>query len=405
MRKRATSGAPSQKPVYRGETFDFEGQDGYIEAYPDWDSRFIQLVLIAVVLGLVMSFSASYPLASRPDRDLVPGDAFEIFRMHLVHAIVGLALMAMAARLQPRHLERLSLPAFVVTLGLMVVTTIIHLAKGTTTRGSLQFLHLGPLNVHPAEFAKLAYVVYLASLLSQGPWTGRASGPLRRRVIGATAALCGLLFLQRDQGMMVLVFCIGLALCFLSGMRWSHVVAVLLGGACVAAIPALMDAERRERILAWMDPVSYRDGAGYHILSMLVATARGGLDGVGLGLSPEKWRQMPEPYTDSIFCVMGGELGLIVCTLFLGAMGWLIWRCFEVARWSRDGFGYFLACGIGILYGIQALINMFVATNLMPVTGLTLPFISYGGSSLISCLIGAGMVLAIFRHNPALRRE
>lgn len=405
MRKRATSGARSAKPVYRGETFDFEGPDDYVGVYPDWDNRFIQLVLIAVVLGLVMSFSASYPLASRPDEDLIPGDAFQFFRLQLAYAIAGLSLMALTARLQPRVLERLSFPAFVTTLTLMGVTILVYLLKGTTTRGSLLFLHLGPVQFQPSEFAKLAYVVYMASLLSQGPWTGRGSGPLRQRAIGATAAFCALLFLQKDQGMMVLVFCIGLALCFLSGMRWTHLAATLLGGAAVATIAALMDAERRERILAWIDPMSYRDGAGYHILSMLVATARGGIGGVGLGLSTEKWRQMPEPYTDSIFCVMGGELGLIACTLFLIAMGWLVWRCFEVARWSRDGFGYFLACGIGVLYGLQALINMFVATNLMPVTGLTLPFISYGGSSLISCLIGAGMVLAVFRHNPALRRE
>lgn len=405
MRKRATAGARSTSPVYRGETLDFDGEGTYIEVHPDWDNRFIQLVLIAVVMGLVMSFSASYPLASRPDKDLVPGDAFHFFRLHLAYAIIGLSLMALAARLQPRDLERLSLPAFVVTLGLMVLTIAVYLAKGTTTRGSMLFLEVGPISFQPSEFAKLAYVVYMASLLSQGPWTGRRSGPVRQRAIGATVVLCALLFCQKDQGMMVLVFCIGLALCFLSGMRWHHLALTLGTGAGLAAIAALVDPERRERVLAWIDPVSYRDGAGYHILSMLVATARGGLGGVGLGLSPEKWRQMPEPYTDSIFCVMGGELGLIVCAFFLVVIGWLIWRCFEVARWSRDGFGYFLACGIGILYAVQALINMFVATNMMPVTGLTLPFISYGGSSLISCLIGAGMVLAVFRHNPVLRRE
>jgi cell division protein FtsW len=405
MRKRAVAGAQTVPLSRRGATLDFDGDDNLIEVPPDWDNRFIQLVLITVVLGLVMSFSASYPLASRPDKDLIPGDAFHYFRPHLAYAIAGLCLMTLTARLRPRDLERFSLPAFALSLGLMVVTIVVYWVLGTTTRGSRLFLEIGPIRFQPSEFAKLFYVVYMASLLSQGPWEGGRSRAVRRRAIGATVLFCSLLVVQKDQGMMVLVFSVGLGLCFLSGLRWHHLLAALglaFGG---AATLALSDPERRERIWAWIDPVNYRDGAGFHVLSMLVATSRGWVNGLGLGMSPEKWRQMPEPHTDSIFCVMAGELGLIGCALFLGVLGWLIWRCFEAGRWSRDGFGYFLACGIGILYGAQALINMFVATNMMPVTGLTLPFISYGGTSLISCLMGAGMVLAIFRHNPALRRE
>lgn len=372
----------------------------------DYDARFVQLVLIAVMAGLVMSFSASYPLASRPDRNLIPGDAFHYFKLHLIYALIGLGLMGAVSRLKPRQIEALGLPAFVGALFMMVVTIILYLARGTTTRGSLLFFSIGAVRFQPSEFAKLFLVVYLASLLSQGSWEGtRRSRSVRDRVFLAVGGLCALLLAQKDQGMMVLVFTLALTLCFLGGLRPGRALVTFLAAGFGAFCVAMLSPERRERILAWLHPDRYLDGAGFHIMAMLVAIAHGGVTGAGLGMSTEKWRQMPEPYTDSIFCVMGGELGLIGCTLFLLLLGWLIYRCFEIARWSRDDFGYYLACGIGLMYGIQAVINMFVATNLMPVTGLTLPFISYGGSSLVSCLMGAGLVLAVFRHNPILRKE
>jgi cell division protein FtsW len=377
--------------------------DILVEVNPGYDARFVQLVVIAVVVGLVMSFSASYPLAARPNKDYIPGDAFHYFRLHLAYAAVGLGMMALASRARLRDLERLALPGFAVGLVLMVVTVAVYLYHGTTTRGSLLFLDLGPVRFQPSEFAKLFYVVYLASILGQGSWNEKRS--VRTRAYLATGALCGLLLLQRDQGMMVLCFCIGLALWFMGGMRLRELLVTLGGAFAGAVLLAMSSAERRERIWAWLDPVKYHRGAGFHTLAMLVATARGWVNGLGLGMSPEKWRQMPEPYTDSIFCVIGGELGLIGCVMFLGLLGWLVYRCFHIGRWSRDSFGYFLACGVGLTYGIQALVNMFVATNLIPVTGLTLPFISYGGSSLISCCIGAGLVLAVHRGNPILRRE
>jgi len=163
--------------------------------------------------------------------------------------------------------------------------------------------------------------------------------------------------------------------------------------------------EHGQRLRAWLNPIAMRSDNGYQILTMLVATARGGLFGAGVGNCPDKWGQMPEAHTDAIFCVMGGELGFLRVALFVVLMGWIVLRALQIGRGTSDGFGAFLCSGIAAMLGIQALINMGVATNLMPVTGLTLPYISYGGSSLISCLMAAGMVLSVYRHSPEKREE
>ncbi|MHB8996436.1 MAG: FtsW/RodA/SpoVE family cell cycle protein [Armatimonadota bacterium] len=370
---------------------------------PAYDARWVSLIFGAVMIGLVMAFSASYPNASRGE-DL-PGDAFRIFKLHGLFVIAGLIMMSFAASIKPAFWSKAALVGFVVSLALMLLAIILCLASGEKQRGAMQWVPIGPFKLQPSEFAKVFFVVYVASKLSLGPVLGKTFPRVGYRIVLATLAFGGLLLIQRDMGMAVLVFLMVLAMCYLGGtpLRVLGVMGIL--GVVAAAGLAFSNAERSERILAWLNPLAYKTGAGYHILTMLVATSRGWIGGLGLGMCPDKWRQMPEPHTDSIFCVMGSELGLIGLIGFLVLMAWIVLRAFQVARWSRDSFGYFLASGFGIMLGLQALINMAVATNLMPVTGLTLPYISYGGSSLVSCLMAAGIVMSVYRHNPPLRKE
>jgi cell division protein FtsW len=370
---------------------------------PAYDARWVSLIFGAVMIGLVMAFSASYPNASRGE-DL-PGDAFRIFKLHGLFVVAGLIMMSTAASIKPAFWNKTALAGFVGSLALMVVAIIFCLASGEKQRGAMQWVPIGPFKLQPSEFAKIFFVIYLASRLSLGPVLGKTFPRVGRKILFATLAFVIVLLIQRDLGMAVLVFLIMLAMCYLGGASLRALVATSVLAVVGAAALAFSNAERAERILAWLDPVAHKTGAGYHILTMLVATSRGWIGGLGLGMCPDKWRQMPEPHTDSIFCVMGSELGLIGLIGFLVLMGCIVLRTFQVARWSRDSFGYFLASGFGIMLGLQALINMAVATNLMPVTGLTLPFISYGGSSLVSCLTAAGIVMSVYRHNPPLRKE
>jgi cell division protein FtsW len=370
---------------------------------PAYDARWVSLIFGAVMVGLVMAFSASYPNASRGD-DL-PGDAFRYLEMHALFAFVGLVLMSITSSIRPGMWKRVSLAGFVLSLAVMFGVILYCMAGGHKQRGAMQWLPLGPFQLQPSEFAKIFFVMYVASRLSLGPVVGKTFPKVGKNILMATAAFGLLLLIQGDQGMAVLIFLIMLAMCYLGGAPLPLIGGALGLAGMAAALLAFSSAERTERILAWLNPVAHKTGAGYHILTMLVATSRGWIGGLGLGMCPDKWRAMPEPHTDSIFCVMGSELGLLGLVGFLVLMGWIVFRAFQVARWSRDPFGYFLASGFGIMLGLQALINMAVATNLMPVTGLTLPYISYGGSSLVSCLMAAGIVMSVYRHNPPLRKE
>ncbi|MEI6501342.1 MAG: FtsW/RodA/SpoVE family cell cycle protein [Armatimonadota bacterium] len=375
-----------------------------LQPKPWYDARWLTYILGATMFGLVMAFSASYPNASRGSDD-VPGDAFHFFRMHALFVVLGVIWLALMAWPRPVFHGRASIVAFILSLAGMALCVIICLATHERQRGAMQWLAVGPFRLQPSEFAKIFFIAYVAEKLSLGPVFGKTFPKVGYKILLAAAAFGLLLLIQGDQGMAVLMFLVMLAMCYLGGVPFKAVAVAL--GLAVFAFGGLVltSPERIDRVLSWIDPVGHRTGAGYHILTMLVATSRGWIGGLGLGMCPDKWRAMPEPHTDSIFCVIGSELGLIGMEGLVLLLAVIVRRAFEVARWSGDNVGYFLASGLGIMLAIQALINMAVATNMMPVTGLTLPYISYGGSSLISCLMAAGMVMSVYRHNPAPLKE
>jgi len=375
-----------------------------VQPKPWYDARWLSYILGATVFGLVMAFSASYPNASLGSKG-VPGDAFHFFRMHALFVVVGMVMLALMAAPRPLFHGRVSAYTFIASLVGMIACIAYCLILHKHQRGAMQWLPLGPFRIQPSEFAKLFFVAYVAEKLSLGPVFGKTFMKVGYKIFLATAAFGILLFIQGDQGMAVLVILMVLGMCYLGGVHPKLIAAVLGIAAVGATIVAAMSTERTDRILSWIDPVGHIKTAGYHILTMLVATSRGWIGGLGLGTSPEKWNVMPEAHTDSIFCVIGSELGLLGMAGLLLLMVVIVRRAFQVANWSHDRVGYFLASGLGFMLAIQALINMAVATNMMPVTGLTLPYISYGGSSLISCLMAAGMIMSVYRHNPAVQEE
>ncbi len=236
--------------------------------------------------------------------------------------------------------------------------------------------------MQPSEFAKIAYVAAVATMLARGPLNRENAYRVILPMAVGTAVMVGLLVKQHDQGMAMLMLLLALALAFIGGLRLRYLVPLGLGLLSAGVLYSLSKPYIATRVNAWLNPEEYIRGAGNHILHMLVAIARGGPFGMGLGMSPDKWKGLPVPHTDSIYCVIAGELGL------WGAVGLLVLivmfavLAFKIARRSNSRLGYFLAAGIGI----------------RP-TGLTLPFISAGGSSLVSSLISAGLVLAVARHN------
>lgn len=361
-----------------------------------WGRRYFLLVYGLVVLGLVFVFSSSFPLAGRPTPG--HGDAYSFLKSQLLFAAIGLVAMGVINHLRPRWLAVASLPGLVAGLVLMILAIIIGKRVGQS-RCWLPWWG----GFQPSEFAKLAYVMFCATMLARGPmnWKNRCTVILP--VVAATMAMVVVLVEQSDYGMAMLVILLALAMALLGGARWQYLVTIGLGVAGAGLAMAASKPYIWTRIWAWLNPGQYLQGPGYHIYNMLIALARGGLIGTGLGMSPDKWKNLPVPHTDSIYCVIGGELGTWGAVGIMALMVLLTAWAFKIARASGSRLGWFLAATVGLSLTLQALVNIAVATASIPTTGLTLPFISAGGSSLISSMMGAGVILSVARHSRRMR--
>lgn len=365
------------------------------------DRRYVTFVVGAVVLGLVFVFSATFPPA---DGSATVATAFDKLVRQFLFAAAGLVGMLALSRLRPER-------AVAAAPGLMLVGLVAMMLcrwgpLALQRNGSFCWLKLSEsMSCQPSEFTKFAYVMLLAGFLSR---------PLSRRftyarMVASCLAAMGLmsvaLMIQKDLGMMVLVVGTTVLMLLLRGMRLLPL--LLLVGFCGALgfAVARHDPKRWERLTVFMHPTEDPGGKGYHTSQMLACVARGGLAGVGLGMSPDKWGALPEADTDSIFSVVAGELGLPGVVLGVGLFLALAFRGLYLAGRSGLPCAWFLGSGVALCLAVQALMHMGVTTVSIPCTGHTLPFISYGGSSLMASLFAAGLVLSVSRYRVAREEE
>lgn len=357
------------------------------------DAVYAKMVAIAVVAGIVSVFSASFPLA---DRALGGSHSFHFLYRQMAFALLGLVGMWGLTLMRPQTIAawvpRLILPG-VAAMVLCVVGPWAHEVAGAS-----RWLKFGSVTVQPSEFVKYVYVIVLALIMSRpvkGEWT---EGLVWKHSLAAMGAMCGLLLLQEDMGMAFLVVVVTLAMLFLRGLN-----AWLVSGLGVtlfslgALVVYLFFPLRWQRIIAFTDPYADPLGSGYHMCQMLAALARGGPGGLGLGMSPDKWGALPAPHTDSIFCIMGAELGLAGVALLFMLIVLMASRGLKISERAGTSVAWYMGGGVVLMLAVQSLVNIAVATVSMPCTGLTLPFISYGGSSLVSSMLAAGVVLSISR--------
>jgi len=349
--------------------------------------RYCALVYALGMLGLVFVFSSSFPHAGRPNSGADPS---YFFRHHLVYFLLGLAAMLAVSSLRPLTLARGASWLMAGSVGLLLLLFV----YGVRIGGSLNWMEVFGVRFQPSELVKAAYVLFMAMMVARGS----RGGDNAKRIglmVALTALLVIILLKQKDLGMAVLIMGIALGMALLGGMKLHWWSLLFLAVSAVGFAAAWTEPYRRARLLAWIDLAHHRSGVGYHVYGMLISLARGGVPGSGLGMSPDKWRTLPVPHTDSIFCVIGGELGLWGGVGVIALMALLGLWAFGIARNAPNRLGWFLAAGSGLALFLQAFINIAVATATVPVTGLTLPFISYGGTSLISCMILAGLVLSV----------
>jgi cell division protein FtsW len=356
-----------------------------------YDVVLLLCVLALLGLGILMVYSASGARAldarDDPQYYLVLQSAW---------AGLGLLAMAIAARIDYHRLRPLALPLLALAIVLLIAVLVPEFAQ--RGGGASRWLRIGSfLSMQPAEFAKLALVLYLAAWFS----VRRADlvrGRLLLQFTAIVAGLAGLVVLEPDLGTAVVIVSIGLVMYFAAGAR--VVEFVLLGTLAVSATAALAVAApyRLARILAFLDPWSDTAGIGYQTVQALYALALGGPFGEGLGVGREKFGFLPAPYTDSIFAVLADELGLVGAVAVIALFAAVVLQGLRIARRAPDDFGALLATGIISWLGFQAWINMAVIASLVPMTGIPLPFISYGGSSLVVSLASVGILLNVGRQ-------
>lgn len=353
-----------------------------------FDTLLLFAVLALISLGLVMVYSASAVLAQ--DKR---GDSLFFLKRQLVAAGVGLLAMAVAMKVGWRKLARLAYPLLVVTLVLMVLVLIPGI--GTAGGGAKRWIRLPGFGLQPAEVAKLAWVIYLAySLAKKRERVATFSVGFLPHLL-LCGVLVGLCMLQPDFGSSVLLVFLLFALLFAAGAKLSYLVgsvllALPLGYAAIASSPY-----RMKRILAFMDPWAHRHDVGYQVAESLMSIGSGGLTGLGLGDGRQKLYFLPDAHTDFIFAIIGEELGLLGVAVVVLLYAVIIWRALRASLAAPETFGTYLGLGLTAIIAFQAGVNMCVAMGLVPTKGLTLPFVSYGGTSLVVLMGAAGILLSL----------
>lgn len=348
---------------------------------PDFILLFTSIVLL--LFGLLMVYNAS-PVAALRDF----GDPFYLARLQIIWAAVAAVAGIFTYKINYKILEPFA-PLFVVSAIILLLVVFIP-NVGVEIYGARRWISVaGFFSIQPAEFVKLAYVIYLASWLSKR----LRLGPF----VVVTALISAIVLLQRDLGTTVVISLTGLIVYFLAGARIVHFFTLIPAGFLAAAVFIIGSEYRRVRLFSFLNPTSDPQGAAYHINQILIALGSGGLVGVGLGQSRQKYGYIPEVSTDSIFAVVGNELGFFGATVLIILFLIIIIRGFQIAKLTNDNFGKLLAVGISSWIGVQTFINLAGMVALLPLTGVPLPFISYGGSSLVSTVVGVSLLLNISR--------
>jgi cell division protein FtsW len=348
--------------------------------------------IIALVLsGLIMILSASSVKAEQ-----LFSNSYYFFNNQLKYLVFALILSAIIYKLKYKKLKELAPYLLLISLGALILVLIPGV--GRMAGGSRRWLPLGPISFQPSELAKFTIVIYLAAYIDKNKDKMKNFRKGILPPIFVISLIAVLILLEPDLGTAVTLTAVAAAMIFIGGIKISLFIVMGIVSLLLSLAAILTEPYRRERLLTFLDPWQDPLDSGYHIIQSLLALGSGGLFGVGAGNSHQKFLYLPEPGTDFIFAVLGEEFGLLG-TLFIVSLYFLLaWRGLKIATRVDDTFASMLAIGITSMIIIQALINMAVVTSLMPVTGITLPLISYGGSSLVINLVGLALLLNISRY-------
>ena len=364
------------------------------------DAPFTVLVLLLLVIGLVALFSASYTDAYYN----MDGNSFHYIIRQGLFAVVGIVAMFIVSRMNYHKFHYLAIPAMVGSVLLLATRKLIP-SIWVTHNGATRWINLGFTEFQPSEIAKLAVIVCFASMISiYGPKKMHTFRYGTLPFVAMIGMLCGLMAFQPHLSGMIIVAGIGVVMMFIGG---TNILWLGIGGGVGAAgmVYLMLTMEHaQQRLNVWLDPFIDPTDTGWQAIQSFLAIGSGGIWGLGLGQSRQKHLFLPEAPNDFIFSVWCEEMGLIGAVLVIVLFAALIMRGYYIAMRAGDKFGTLLAAGVTTQIALQTIINMFVVTGLFPVTGASLPFFSYGGTSLMMLLAEVGIVLSVSRRIPAPRQ-
>ena len=366
------------------------------------DRVFLITVLILSLFGSIMVFSAGYAYA-----DFRYGDAFYFIKRQVIWIALGLMTMYITSRISPAMLNKYSLLAYLLTLVLLFLTLFV----GFVGNGAQRWISIGPLTIQPSEIAKLTMVMAISLFFSSHEENVISRGRKERFVYG-TLIPCAimilpiiLVMLQKHLSCIIILGCIGLIVIILSGAELKYIGGFTLLGALGVSYLAFFTDYTKDRITVWQNPEAYKLTGGWQTLQGLMAIGSGGLFGKGLGMGELKYSYVSEPANDMIFSILCEELGAFGAFMALGLFAFLIYRGFKIGLNAPDTYSSLLCFGIISKVAVQTLLNVSVVTNTIPNTGISLPFFSYGGSSLIMLFFEMGIILSISKKQKISNRE
>ncbi len=355
------------------------------------DLPFLITVVALLVFGLLMVYDSSVVYAHD-----VFGGKYHFLLLHVWWVLAGSAVAFFVYSLDYHIWERFSLLLFILTIFMLVL--VLLPGVGVQVWGATRWIDVGKFNVQPTEVLKFTFILYVSSWLSS-LGTSKKKRYSLLMFLGILAVVFVPILLQPDLGTALVVGAIGVCLYFVSGAPLWHFFAIFMVAFVGGSSLIFSSAYRRERLLTYFNPGQADPlGSGYHINQILIALGSGGLTGLGVGNSRQKYLYLPSVTMDSIFAVVGEEFGFIGAAFFIILFGFLFWRGFYIANRAPDKFGKLLACGVVSWFAIQTLVNLAAMTALVPLTGIPLPLISYGGSSTIINLAGVGLLLSVSRY-------
>ncbi len=358
------------------------------------------ILVLAVLLagfGVLMVYSASFYTARQQT-----GDAFFYMKKQLAGFILGCVAMGAAAFFPYKKLKKLKWPALILSLAMLAAVFVPGL--GVENYGATRWIGLGPVTIQPSEISKYGFVLFSSAYISEDPARMRRFAGMLP-VLGAGCAVCVLIILEPNMSVTMCTGMIMLAMLFLGGAKIKHLLIVLLPVAAAVPVLIVMEPYRLQRLYAFLDPWSSPQGEGYQLIQSLYALGNGGWFGTGLFRSVQKYRYLPFAESDFILSVIGEEFGFVGVVLLFCVFGLLIYFGIRTAAKSRDVFGFMMASGITAAISVQAVINALVVSGSIPPTGLPLPLISAGNTSLVFTMAALGVLYNISRGGESFRRK